>query len=226
MGTLWERIFEAFGGKENYVVVLATVAGDPKALEGFEIPRNFIVRRKCPQLEVLKVADAFITHGGANSMIESINNHVPMLVLPWFSDQYDNAKLVSEQGVGLHYDRPLPDCTADFLASDILRLLINRVTFISNAQRLQKSLEKAGGAEKASRASCCDSALLGNALCLGVITMRVLLVVVCKIRSNERRHRGAARLEILVPLQTMGKGPTHSGMSICLGDICALGSLL
>jgi len=150
--TLWERIFEAFGGKENYVVVLATVAGDPKALEGFEIPRNFIVRRKCPQLEVLKVADAFITHGGANSMIESINNHVPMLVLPWFSDQYDNAKLVSEQGVGLHYDRPLPDCTADFLASDILRLLINRVTFISNAQRLQKSLEKAGGAEKASRA--------------------------------------------------------------------------
>merc|ERR1712144_60076 len=137
--TLWERIFEAFGGKENYVVVLATVAGDPKALEGFEIPRNFIVRRKCPQLEVLKVADAFITHGGANSMIESINNHVPMLVLPWFSDQYDNAKLVSEQGVGLHYDRPLPDCTADFLASDILRLLINRVTFISNAQPLRSN---------------------------------------------------------------------------------------
>jgi UDP:flavonoid glycosyltransferase YjiC (YdhE family) len=150
--TLWGRIFEAFGGKENYVVVLATVADDPKALEGFEIPSNFIVRRKCPQLEVLKVADAFITHGGANSMIESINSHVPMLVLPWFSDQYDNAKLVSEQGVGLHYDKPLPDCTADFLASDILRLLINRVTFISNAQRLQKSLGKAGGADKASRA--------------------------------------------------------------------------
>jgi len=150
--TLWERIFKAFGGKENYVVVMATVAEDPKALEGFEIPANFIVRRKCPQLDVLQVADAFITHGGANSMIESINSHVPMLVLPWFSDQYDNAKMVSEQGVGLHYDKPLSDCTADFLASDILRLLINRVTFISNAQRLQKSLARAGGAEKASRA--------------------------------------------------------------------------
>merc|ERR1711937_298972 len=149
---LWGRICEAFGEKDDYVVILATVCEDPEALKDILLPSNFIVRRRCPQQDVLKVADAFITHGGANSMMESINAGVPMLVLPYFADQYDNAKMVSEQGVGLHYDKPLSDCTADFLASDILRLLINRVTFISNAQRLQKSLARAGGAEKASRA--------------------------------------------------------------------------
>merc|ERR1712118_489921 len=63
--TMWERIFQAFGGNDKYVVVMATVSEDPDALEGFEIPANFIVRRKCPQLDVLKVADVFITHGGA-----------------------------------------------------------------------------------------------------------------------------------------------------------------
>jgi UDP:flavonoid glycosyltransferase YjiC (YdhE family) len=150
--TLWGRIFEAFGGKENYVVVLATVTNDPEALEGFEIPSNFIVRRKCPQLEVLKVADAFITHGGANSMMESINSHVPMLVLPYFADQYSNAKTVSREHMGLHFDDPLSSCTTKFMASDVETLLMLRDRFVRNCHRLQKILDKAGGADRASRA--------------------------------------------------------------------------
>merc|ERR1711897_126746 len=56
---MWQRIFEAFGKNDKYVVVMATVAEDPDALKGFEIPANFIVRRRCPQLDVLKVADVF-----------------------------------------------------------------------------------------------------------------------------------------------------------------------
>merc|ERR1711929_61700 len=42
---MWQRIFEAFGENDKYVVVMATVAEDPDALKGFEIPANFIVRR-------------------------------------------------------------------------------------------------------------------------------------------------------------------------------------
>jgi len=148
---MWQRIFEAFGKNDKYVVVMATVAEDPDALKGFEIPSNFIVRRRCPQLEVLKVADVFITHGGANSMMESISAHVPMLVLPWFSDQPDNARTVSKEKVGLHYLDPVADCSAQFLARDIERLLADRDTFVSNCKRLQKSLKEAGGAEKASK---------------------------------------------------------------------------
>jgi len=148
---MWQRIFEAFGKNDKYVVVMATVAEDPDALKGFEIPANFIVRRKCPQLDVLKVADVFITHGGANSMMESISAHVPMLVLPWFSDQPDNARTVSKEKVGLHYLDPVADCSAQFLARDVERLLADRDTFVSNCKRLQKSLKEAGGAEKASK---------------------------------------------------------------------------
>merc|ERR1712078_511293 len=147
--TLWERIFKAFGGKENYVVVMATVAEDPKALEGFEIPANFIVRRKCPQLDVLKVADAFITHGGANSMMESINAGVPMLVLPYFADQYENGRTVTREGLGMHHDDPVSDCTTSVLLSEVKQLLEQREHFALNGQRLKKSLEEAGGAKKA-----------------------------------------------------------------------------
>merc|ERR1712072_9577 len=149
--TMWKRVFEAFGGNDKYVVVMATVSEDPDALRGFEIPAIFIVRRRCPQLDVLKVADVFITHGGANSMMESISAHVPMLVLPWFSDQPDNARTVSKEKVGLHYLDPVADCSARFLVRDIERLLADRDAFVANCKRLQKSLKEAGGAEKASK---------------------------------------------------------------------------
>mmetsp|Transcript_631 Transcript_631/g.1308 ORF Transcript_631/g.1308 Transcript_631/m.1308 type:complete len:270 (+) Transcript_631:1184-1993(+) len=147
--TLWRRIFEAFEGRRDYVVVMATVSEDPKALEGLDIPKNFIVRRRCPQLEVLKVADAFITHGGANSTIESITAHVPMLCLPWFSDQPSNGKMITREGIGLHYLDPVAECTAQFLERDVGRLLADREAFVDNCKRLDKCLKEAGGAQKA-----------------------------------------------------------------------------
>jgi len=149
--TMWKRVFEAFGGNDKYVVVMATVTEDPDALRGFDIPANFIVRRKCPQLDVLKVADVFITHGGANSMMESISAHVPMLVLPYVVDQFDNAEIVSRQGIGMHHSDPINAGTSHFLAMDVETLVMLRDRFAANCARLHKSLQDAGGAEKASQ---------------------------------------------------------------------------
>jgi UDP:flavonoid glycosyltransferase YjiC (YdhE family) len=144
---LWQRAFEAFGDKKGYVVVMASQSQQPDSLEGFEIPSNFIIRRKCPQLEILKLADAFITHGGFNSTLESIAAHVPMLVLPYFADQFDNAKMVSKEGMGLHYNDPLAECTS--IGEDVDKLLKFEHFFKNNCKRVAGKLEKAGGAEEA-----------------------------------------------------------------------------
>ncbi|KXN66847.1 glycosyltransferase family 1 protein [Conidiobolus coronatus NRRL 28638] len=42
----------------------------------------------------------FLSHGGLESIYESMNAGVPMLILPFFSDQPRNAMLVTENGVG------------------------------------------------------------------------------------------------------------------------------
>jgi len=148
---LWKRIFEVLGANDKYAVVLASMSQDPDALKGFDIPTNFIIRRRCPQLEVLEVADAFITHGGANSVIESISAHVPMLVLPYFGDQFDNGAIVSREGVGLDHNNPVLTCTTEALKSNIERLLEDHDAFASNCKRLHKSLEEAGGLDKAGK---------------------------------------------------------------------------
>lgn len=64
------------------------------------IPKNFVVKNHVPQIAVLKQASLFITHGGMNSVSEAMVHGVPMLVIPFVSDQPVNAEQVARLGLG------------------------------------------------------------------------------------------------------------------------------
>ena len=66
-----------------------------------ELPQNFLVKNVLPQLEILKKADAFITHAGFNSVNESLYFGVPMLALPQVNDQHMTAKRLVSMNLGL-----------------------------------------------------------------------------------------------------------------------------
>lgn len=67
------------------------------------LPPNVVITDAVPQLEVLSRASVFITHGGFNSIKESIDATVPMLVYPVYkhTDQRGNAVRVLYHGLGL-----------------------------------------------------------------------------------------------------------------------------
>jgi len=57
-----------------------------------------------PQVRLLRRAALAVTHGGNNSVTEALTCGVPMLVLPFSTDQFAGAAAVENAGLGLALD--------------------------------------------------------------------------------------------------------------------------
>ncbi|WP_401000189.1 glycosyltransferase [Agromyces sp. GXQ0307] len=93
----------------------------------FELADNMWGAEFLPQTKLLPLADLVITHGGNNTTTEAMHFGKPMILLPLFWDQYDNAQRVDERGYGRRLDTygftpdELRRAVTELLADDALR---------------------------------------------------------------------------------------------------------
>ena len=57
-----------------------------------------------PQTKVIPLVDLVISHGGNNTVTETLHFGKPLIVLPLFWDQYENAQRIDELGFGIRLD--------------------------------------------------------------------------------------------------------------------------
>ena len=120
--------------------------------EGLQLAGNMIGAEFLPQASILPQVDLVITHGGNNTITESLYYGKPMVVLPVFWDQYDNAQRIHETGFGIRLDTyghepaELAAAADRLLADEALR---ERLTTLS--RRLQAAPGRPGRPSGSSR---------------------------------------------------------------------------
>jgi len=136
--------FEAFGG-QDFQVILSV--GANVAIESLgAAPDNFIVQSHVPQLEVLERAAAFVTHGGMNSVCESLYHGVPLIVVPQMSEQAIIGRRVEELGAGVYLAK---EAVTPVRLREAVQRVLGEDGFRRQSAVISESFRSAGGVTRA-----------------------------------------------------------------------------
>jgi zeaxanthin glucosyltransferase len=116
-------------------------------LEMFDgLPGRPLVVRYAPQLELLKRAEIVITHGGLNTVLESLMEGKPMIAIPMAHDQPAVASRLARLKIAEVL--PVEDLSEEHLRLALLKLL-NNTSYRDAAMEAQTKIRSARGLERA-----------------------------------------------------------------------------
>ena len=110
------------------------------------LPGRPVVMKFAPQLELLAVSDAVITHGGLNTVLEALTEGKPMIVIPFAYDQPAIAARLKR----LHVAEVLPvmRLSAARIHAAVVKILSD-ASYRNAARELQNRLRSVPGSEYA-----------------------------------------------------------------------------
>lgn len=151
MGTLQNGVLQTFrvmaeacAGLDLQLVISLGGGQDPAQLA--DLPGDPVVVGYAPQLELIRRATLTISHGGLNTVLESLECGVPMVVLPVAYDQPGVGARVEWSGVGRSI--PVGRLTVNKLR-DAIRAVLRNPSYRERAGELRTSIEIADGLNRA-----------------------------------------------------------------------------
>lgn len=155
---LMQRLVDVLGITEHRFIV----SKGPQA-DRITLADNMVGEQMLPQTRIIPQVDLVISHGGNNTVTETLHFGKPLIVLPLFWDQYENAQRIDELGYGVRLDTyaftdgQLIDAVDSILADTALRA---RMAEMGEAIRARDGLrvgadviERVGRQHRGSRAA-------------------------------------------------------------------------
>ncbi len=140
---LMQRLVDVMGRTRHRVIVSKGPLADEIQLHDNMTGESFL-----PQPAILPKVDLVITHGGNNTVTEAFHHGKPMIVLPLFWDQVDNAQRVDETGFGVRLSTY--GFEDDELSGAIDRLLAD-AALNARLERMATRIQATSGTERAAR---------------------------------------------------------------------------
>jgi MGT family glycosyltransferase len=140
---LMQRLIDALATTEHRAIVSMGPLKDQMTLGPNMYGDQFL-----PQPSILPQCDLLMTHGGNNTTCEGFHFGLPMIGLPLFWDQYDNAQRLDETGYGVRL--PTYDWKEEELTGAVERLLADddlRHKMRNGATRIQAEPGRAKAAD-------------------------------------------------------------------------------
>ena len=161
-----QRLVDLLATTEHRVIVSKGPLADQITLHDNQTGEGFL-----PQPAILPQVDLVITHGGNNTVTEAFHHGKPMIVLPLFWDQVDNAQRVDETGFGRRLatydfrDEELSDAIDELLDD---RALARRLSEMSSRHQVEVRHGARRGPHRARR----DDGAAGHGLIDGPVGAR------------------------------------------------------
>jgi UDP:flavonoid glycosyltransferase YjiC (YdhE family) len=111
------------------------------------LPESWLVREFLPQVTLLSEAAAAVSHGGNNSVTEAMTAGVPLVVLPFSTDQFAGAAALERAGLGVVLDPN--SATVSELAAAMSEVLALAGEPSQRLSELSASLVRHPGAQRA-----------------------------------------------------------------------------
>ena len=140
---LMKRLVSILSHSEHRFIISKGPLGDE-----LELAENMWGQNSVPQLQVLPLVDLVITHGGNNTVTESLYFGKPMIVLPVFSDQFDNAQRLKEKGLAVRLD-PYFSTQTELL--DAINKSVNDLQLKLKYQNISKRIQSSKSKERAAQ---------------------------------------------------------------------------
>jgi len=148
LGTLQNKnlkLFHCFAEACRGLEVQLLIAGTSEESLG-PLPENVLAVSYAPQLELLQRASLTLSHGGLNTVLDSLACGVPVLVMPLTYEQPAIGQRVRWVGAGEML--PVSGLDPTRLRSQVRRLLAER-SYTESAQRIAEAIRIAGGVNRA-----------------------------------------------------------------------------